>query len=84
MTDSKLGRRGVGRESGGILSRVAGKDDGSAVHTGAKASGGDVATGREASLWAVGEPRRALLVPQARPPGGTATNGKNVLNQLEK
>ena len=37
--------------SGGLLLRVAGKDDGFAVHTGAKASEAEL-RGRVASLWA--------------------------------
>ena len=44
MTDSKGRRRGAGGESGGLLLREAGKDRGSAVHNGARAS--------HASPWA--------------------------------
>ena len=46
--------------SGGLLLRVAGKDDGSAVHTGAKASEAAVG-GVAASLWAGRERPRFFL-----------------------
>ena len=46
-------------ESGGLLLRVVGKDDGSAVHIGAKASGAELWRST-ASLWAGRRPRLAL------------------------
>ena len=48
MTDSKRWWRGAGRESGGVLLRVVGKDGGSAVYNGAKASGGGAWGGERA------------------------------------
>ena len=58
MTDSKREWGGGERESGVILLRVAGKDDGSAVHIGAKASEAGL-WGGAASLWAGRRPQLA-------------------------